>query len=63
MREVQDPTLTEHFSTLAESLRSKASNEQKASNKTELEQLASCYARLAEEFKSAAKQAPELPKP
>jgi len=60
VREVQDPTLAEHFSTLAESLRSKASNEQKASNKAECEQLATCYARLAEKFKSAPQQAPEL---
>jgi hypothetical protein len=63
VREDQDPTLAEHFLTLAESLRSKASNEQKASHKAECEQLANCYARLADEFKSAPKQALELPKP
>ena len=59
----EDPTLTEHFSTLAESLRGKASNEKMASAKAEFEQLASCYARLAEESKSAPKQTLELPKP
>jgi hypothetical protein len=49
--------------TLAERFRGKASDEQKASHKAECEQLASCYARLAEQFQSAPKQALDLLKP
>ncbi|MGB6351001.1 MAG: hypothetical protein WBG10_13335 [Pseudolabrys sp.] len=63
MVRAEGPTLAEHFSTLAERFRGKASIEQKTSHKTECEQLATCYARLAEQFKSAPKQAVELPKP
>jgi len=59
----EGPTLAEHFLTLAERFRGKASNEQKASHKAECEQLASCYARLAEQFQSAPKQALDLLKP
>jgi hypothetical protein len=63
VRADQEPTLAEHFLALAERFRGKARNEQKASHKTECEQLATCYARLAEQFKSEPRQTLELPKP